>query len=110
MSFTDLNWSTSTTSSETAAPVRRRSASTAAVTFTNARRTSAPVRSSSSEINSAPVAEVLRAGIARWAAGGVFTAPRRTSSSNFTNSCGSNCLPISRRMISIASRCEKARL
>ena len=33
MSFTDLNWSTSTTSSDTGAPVRRRSASTAAVTF-----------------------------------------------------------------------------
>ena len=55
-------------------------------------------------------ADTRRTGVTRRLVGRDVAAPRRTSSSNRANSCGSNCFPASRRMISIASRCEKARL
>ena len=92
------------------APERRRSASTAEVTFTNARRTSAPVRSSSSDTATSCCPPVRRTGLFRAVVRGMLIVPRRTSSSNFANSCGSNWRPDSRRMISIASRCENALL
>ena len=101
------------TSSETVRAVRRRSASTADVALMNARRTSTPVRSSSSDTAIALVASPDAArGATRSAsvARGSVGVPRRTSSSNCANSCGIELRADSRRMISIASRCENGRL
>ena len=111
VSLTDLNWSTSMTSSDTCrarattlGQHRRRHVHECAA---NERASEIVLlghhhgvdrrRSDAAAFRAAPPTARSRV-------------PRRTSSSNSWNSCGSNWRPTSRRMISMASSCEKARL